>query len=118
MAVPQVAKLVALQYNCARGGQVLEAVLEMAVRRGANVVLIQEPKGAKEKDSTLSHPSFNFIRGEEAVMAKCWIAVNRASKCQVTEFKNLAFGTANHVQVVEVTPPSGEAIMIGNVYDE
>ena len=117
MAVPQVAKLVALQHNCARGGQVLEAVLETAVRRGADVVLIQEPKGAKEKDSTHSHPSFNFMRGEEAVPAKCWIAVNRASKCQVTELKNLASGTANHVQVVEVTPPSGEAIIIANVYD-
>jgi len=46
MSVPQVAKLVALQHNCTRGGQVLEAVLETAVRRGADVVLIQEPKGA------------------------------------------------------------------------
>ena len=91
--------------------------METAVRRGADVVLIQEPKGVKEKDSTHSHPSFNFIRGEEAVPAKCWIAVNRASKCQVTELKNLAFGTANHVQVIEVTPPSGEAIIIANVYD-
>jgi len=117
MAVPQVAKLVALQHNCTRGGQVLEAVLETAVRRGADVVLIQEPKGAKEKDSTCSHPSFSFIRGEEAVPAKCAIAVNRASKCQVTELKNLAAGTANHIQVVEVTPPSGEAIIIANVYD-
>ena len=95
----------------------LEAVLEMVVRRGANVVLIQEPEGAKEKDRTRSHPSFNFIRGEEAVPEKCWIAVNRASKCQVTELKNLASVTANHVQVVEVTPPSGEAIIIANVYD-
>jgi len=46
MSVPQVAKLVALLHNCTRGGQVLEAVLETAVRRGADVVLIQEPKGA------------------------------------------------------------------------
>jgi len=71
MSFPQVAKLVALQHNCTRGGQVLEAVLETAVRRGADVVLIQEPNWAKEKDSTRSHPSFNFIRGEEAVPAKC-----------------------------------------------
>jgi len=117
MAVPQVAKLVALQHNCARGGQVLEAVLETAVRRGADLVLIQEPRGANEKDSTRSHPSFMFIRGEESVPAKCWIAVNRASRCQVTELRNLAAGTANHVQVVEVTPPGGEPIIIANVYD-
>jgi len=117
MAVPQVAKLVALQHNCARGGQVLEAVLETAVRRGADLVLIQEPRGANEKDSTRSHPSFMFIRGEESVLAKCWIAVNRASRCQVTELRNLAAGTANHVQVVEVTPPGGKSIIIANVYD-
>jgi len=96
---------------------VLEAVLETAVRRGADLVLIQEPRGAKEKDSTRSHPSFNFIRGEESALAKCWMAVNRASKCQVTELKTLAAGTANHVQVVEVTPPRGEAIIIANIYD-
>ena len=92
-------------------------MLETAVRRGADLVLIQEPKGVKEKDSTRSHPSFNFIRGEESAPAKCWIAVNRASKCQVTELKNLAARTANHVQVVEVSPPGGGAAIIANVYD-
>jgi len=96
---------------------VLEAFLETAVRRGADLVLIQEPRGANEKDSTRSHPSFMFIRGEESVPAKCWIAVNRASRCQVTELRNLAAGTANHVQVVEVTPPWGESIIIANFYD-
>jgi len=117
MAVSQVAKLVALQHNCTRGGQVLEGVLEMAVRRAADIVLIHEPKGTNEKDSTCSHPSFSFIRGEETVPAKCWIAVNRVSKCQVMELKNLAAGTANHIQVVEVTTPSCEAIIIAIVYD-
>ena len=33
------------------------------------------------------------------------------------ELRNLAAGTANHVQVVEVTPPGGESIIIANVYD-
>ena len=80
MAAPRVAKLVALQHNCARGGQVMEAVLETAVRKGADLVLIQEPRGEKEKDSTRSHPSFTFIRGAEGVPGKCWIAVNRASR--------------------------------------
>jgi len=63
MAVPQVPKLVALQHNCARGGQVLEAVLETVVRMEADLVLIQEPREIKEKDSTRSHSSFRFIRG-------------------------------------------------------
>ena len=89
MAVPRVPKLVALQHNCARGGQVLEAVLETAVKMGADLVLIQEPRDAKMKDSTCSHPSFTFIRGEEHLPAKCWIAVNKASGCRVTELKHL-----------------------------
>jgi len=81
--------LKALQHNCARGGQVMEAVLESAVRRGVDLVLIQEPRGEKQKDSTRSHPSFTFIRGEENVPAKCWIAINWASGCWVTELKEL-----------------------------
>ena len=44
--------LKALQHNCARGRQVVEAVLETAVRRGVDLVLIQEPRGEREKDST------------------------------------------------------------------
>jgi len=52
MGVLQAPKLVALQHNCAKGGQVLEAVLETAVQKGADLVLIQEPRGETEKDST------------------------------------------------------------------
>jgi len=110
--------LKALQYNCARGGQVMEAALESAVKRGADLLLIQEPRGEKEKDGTRSHPSFTFIKGEERVAAKCWIAVNRASRCQVTELKELARECRNHVQVVEVVPLGGEAIVVANVYDQ
>jgi len=58
MAGLQAPKLVALQHNCTRGGQVLEAVLETAVQKGADLVLIQEPRRETEKDSTRSHPSF------------------------------------------------------------
>jgi len=95
----------------------LEAVLEMAVKREVDLVLIEEPRGEKEKDSTRSHPSFTFIRGDEGAAAKCWIAINRASRCRVTELKKLAGECRNHVQVVEVVPPGGEAIIIANVYD-
>jgi hypothetical protein len=70
---------VVLQHNCGRGGQVVEAVLETAVRMEADLVLIQEPREEKEKDCTRSHPSFTFIRSAEAVPAKCWVAGNRAS---------------------------------------
>jgi len=111
-------RLLALQHNCARGGQVLETVLEMAVRRGADLVLIQEPRGGNEKDGTCSHPSFTFIKGEEGVAAKCWIAVNWASRCWVTELKEMAQECGNYMQVVEVVPPGGDAIVIANVYDQ
>ena len=43
--------------------------------------------------------------------------MNRASKCQVTELRNLAAGSGSHVQVVEVTTAGGEAVIIANVYD-
>jgi len=109
--------LKALQHNCARGGQVIEAVLEMAVKRGVDVVLIQEPRGEKERDGTRSHPSFTFIKGDEGVAAKCWIAVNRASRWRVTDLKELARECRNHVQVVEFVPLGGDAIVIANVYD-
>jgi len=113
-----VPKLVALQHNCARGGQVLEAVLDSAVRKNADLVLIQKPREMGEKDSTHSHPSFTFIRGVVGVPAKCWIAVNRATRYQVTELKELARECANHVQVVEVVLPGGDTIIIANVYDQ
>jgi len=95
----------------------LESVLEMAVRRGADLVLIQEPRGGNEKDGTCSHPSFTFIKGEEGVAAKCCIAVNRASRCWVTELKEMTQECGNYMQVVEVVPPGGDAIVIANVYD-
>jgi len=69
--------LKALQHNCARGGQVMEAVLESAVKREVDLVLIQEPQTEKERDSTRSHPSFTFIKGEEGVAANCWIPSTR-----------------------------------------
>ena len=111
-------KLLVLQYNCTRGGQVMEAVLESAVRMGADLVLIQEPRGEREKDSTRSHPSFTFIRGEEGEPAKCWIAVNQASRCRVTEMKDMTRNSRNHVQVIEVTLPGMSTITIANVYDQ
>jgi len=41
----------------------VEAVLETAVRMGTDLVLIREPRGGKEKDSTRSLPNFRFIGG-------------------------------------------------------
>ena len=91
--------------------------MESAVRMGADLVLIQEPRGETEKDSTRSHPSFTFIRGAEGELAKCWIAVNWASRCRVTELKDMTKNSRNHVQVIEVTPPGRPTITIANVYD-
>jgi len=104
-------------HNCARGGQVLQAVLESAVQKGADLVLIQEPRGGMEKDSTRSHRSFRFIRGEKGKAVKCWVAVNRESRCQVTELKDLTRDCANYAQALEVKPPSGPSIIIVNIYD-
>ena len=111
-------KLLALQHNCTRGGQVLESALETAVKMEADLVLIQEPRKGGERDGTRAHPSFNFIRGAENEPVKCWIAVNRASKCQVTEIKELTRECSNHMQVAEVVIPGGETIVIANVYDQ
>jgi endonuclease/exonuclease/phosphatase (EEP) superfamily protein YafD len=110
--------VVVLQHNCAAGGQVVEAVLETAVRMEADLVLIQEPRKENQKDSTRSHPSFTFIKGAEQDPAKCWIAVNRASRCRVTELKDLTSDCGNYVQVIEVTPPGKPTIVIANVYDQ
>ena len=49
----------------------MEALLETAVKRGVDLVLIQEPRDGKEKDGTLSHPSFTFIKGDEGETPKC-----------------------------------------------
>jgi len=96
----------------------MEVVLESAVKREVDLVLIQEPRAAKERDRMRSHPSFTFIKGEEGIAAKCWIAVNKASRCRVTELKDLARESGNHVQVVEVTLLGGDAIVIANTYDQ
>jgi hypothetical protein len=109
--------VVVLQHNCERGGQMVEAVLETAVRMEADLVFIQEPKNEGEKDSTRTHPSFTFIKGAEQDPAKCWIAVNRASRCRVTELKDLTRDYSN-VQVIEVMPVGRPTIVNANVYDQ
>jgi len=96
----------------------MEAVLESTVKREVDLVLIQEPRAVKERDSTRSHPSFTFIKGEEGMVAKCWIAINKVSRCWVTELKDLARDSGNHMQVVEVTLAAGDAIVIANTYDQ
>jgi endonuclease/exonuclease/phosphatase (EEP) superfamily protein YafD len=110
--------VVVLQYNYPTGGQVVEAVLETAVKMEADLVLIQEPRKENQKDGTRSHPSFTFIKGAEHEPAKCWIAVNRASRCRVTELKDLTRDCGNYVQVIEVTPRARPTIVIANVYDQ
>ena len=95
----------------------LEGVLETAVQKGVDLVLIQEPCWDMENDITRSHPSFRFIRGEEGEAAKCWVAINQESRYQVTELKDLIRDSANYAQVLEVKPPSCNAIIIVNIYD-
>jgi hypothetical protein len=80
--------MVVLQHNYAAGGQVVEAVLETAVRMEADLVLIQEPRKVNQKDSTRSHPSVTLIKVAEQDRVKCWIAFNWASTYWVTELKD------------------------------
>ena len=89
----------------------------MAVRREVDLVLIQKLRSEKERDSTCSHPSFMFIRGDESVAAKCWIAVNWALRCQMTKLKDLAREYEKYVQVMEVVSTGAGATVIANVYD-
>ena len=96
----------------------MEAVLDTLVRMEADLVLIQKPRELKEKDSTFSHPSFTFIRSEEDVPAKCWIVVNWASRCRVTELKEMTRDCRNHVQVIEIMPLGRPTITIAKVYHQ
>jgi len=58
-------KLLVLQHNCTRGGQVLKSALETAVKMEADLVLIQEPRERGGRDGTRAHLNFNFIQGVE-----------------------------------------------------
>jgi endonuclease/exonuclease/phosphatase (EEP) superfamily protein YafD len=109
--------VVVLQHNCAMGGQVVKAVLETAMRMEADLVLIQEPRKERQKHSTRSHPSFTFLKGAENEPAKYRIAINRVSRCRVTELKDLTRNCGNYVQVIEVMPLGRPTIVIANVYD-
>ena len=55
--------------------------------------------------------------GEEHLAAKCWIAVNRTSTCQVTELRHLTQDCENYVQVVKVSQPGQGTVTVVNVYD-
>jgi len=107
-----------IQYNCARGGQTVEVALETAVRMGADMVLLQEPRMPKEKDSTTHHDSFRWIRGEEGLPAKCWVAISRTTQCRVMERRDLTRECANYVQTLEVHAPGAPPTVIINVYDQ
>jgi len=95
----------------------MEAVLESAVKNRANLVLIQESCGEGERDSTRSHPSFQFISREDGEAAKCWVAVNWESRYQVTELKDLTWDCTNYTQALEVKPQGSALIIIMNVYN-
>jgi hypothetical protein len=84
----------------------------------ADLVLIQEPGKERQKDCTRLHPSFTCLKGAENEPAKCWIAINRMSRCRVTELKDLTRNCGNYVQVIEVMSKCRPTIVIANVYDQ
>jgi hypothetical protein len=81
----------------------------------ADIILIQEPTTGR--GSTARHDGFRWIKGEEGSPAKCWVAVNKASGCRVTELKEATRECRNYVQVLDVRRGK-EAVTLVNVYDQ
>jgi hypothetical protein len=64
----------------------VETLLEIAVERQVDIVLIQELTTGR--GSTASHDSFRWLKGEDRDVAKYWVAINKvASGVRVTERK-------------------------------
>jgi hypothetical protein len=92
----------------------VETLLEMAVKMKADIVLIQEPTTGK--GSTARHDGFRWLKGDKSLPAKCWVAINKASGCRVTERKEGTEGCGNYLQVLEVKSGQREVTLV-NVYD-
>jgi hypothetical protein len=58
-----------LQHNSRKDGEVLTALMEMAVERGADVVLIQEPPTFQK----YRHLAYQYIWSPRRVMTVGWI---------------------------------------------
>jgi hypothetical protein len=58
-----------LQYNCGAGKQAVETLLEIAVERQVDQVLIQEPTTGR--GSTARCDSFRWLKGEDREVVKC-----------------------------------------------
>jgi hypothetical protein len=91
-------RMTIVQHSCAKDGQMVEAVLETAVRL-ADMVLVQEPRRESRRDSPRSHPRFRWIKGKDDDPAKCRVVVNKASSCQIPERGDFARNCGNYVQV-------------------
>ena len=69
-------RLRVLQHNCAKGKQAVEVLLEMAIQKEVDIVMIQEPMMGR--CSTARYDSFRWIKEEVGKPARCWTAVNKA----------------------------------------
>jgi len=89
-----------LQHNCTKGKQAVEVLLEMAMQKEVDIVMIQEPTTGR--GSTARHDSFRWIKEEVGKPARCWTAVNKASGCRVTELREQTKESGNCIQVLQV----------------
>jgi hypothetical protein len=75
----------------------VEAAMETAVRLGADMVLLQEPRGVGENDSII-HDSFRWIRGGKDIQANCGVAVSKVCKWRVVGLKHFTRECENYAQ--------------------
>ena len=90
-----------IQHNCATGSKVVEAVLQTGKEMGAEMVILQEQRKIGTRDSTTSHPAYNFTKGGEE--SRVCTAQAKTSRKQVTSRTDLTGGAADYVQVLEVS---------------
>jgi hypothetical protein len=100
-----------LQHNCQKDGEVLTALMEMAVKRGAEVVLIQEPPTFQH----YNHPAFQYISSPGRVITARRITwdwtvstEDRFTKECKGDVQVLALGRRNK---------QGRVLRVVNVYD-
>jgi len=93
--------MLVLQHNCATGSNVVEAVWQTGNEMGAKIVIMQEQRKIGTRDSTTSHPAYNFIKGGEE--SRVSTAQAKASRKQVTSRTELTGGAADYVQILDVS---------------
>jgi hypothetical protein len=100
-----------LQHNCRKGGEVLMALMETVVERGADVVLIQEPPTFQH----YRHPAYQYIWSRGRVMT----ARRITSDWTVSTEDRFTQDCKGDVQVLALgrRNKQGKVVRIVNIYD-